>query len=162
MIKSESIQGLCVIVVGNSRDQLIQYVINLVGGYEVEFSCCDDIYTAVIELAKKTGSNCLVIGRLSDLSKEKGRFLEKTSEKGFGCCCLADKKFTEQQFKISDVNRTHTFIVNEPTEIERVVKTFLPRSGAQSANQKKINGSSDFMKDEFRTTEAELDALLGA
>ena len=152
MKKTDSNQCLSAIVVGRSDDQLVGFVNQLLSQYQVRFTCCENIYMAVVEMAKSDRSNVLVIGRFSDLSREQGFFLKKTCEKHIFCCCFADKNLRNRQFQISAVNQTNTFIVKEPAEIEEVIKRLLTGS----------SGPSAFMKDDFLTTKAELDALLGA
>lgn len=151
------------IVVGSSTDDFVQYTANLLEDYDIEFAHCGDVYSAVGELAKSISGNVLAIGRLEQLSREQGRFFHIASDKGIWCCCLVDGSLIKRHRYLGPeltANQAAVSVINEPAQIEQVITRLLADNLASSPC-KKENKSSDFIKDEFLTTKAELDALLG-
>ncbi len=159
--KAGSNLPLQVIVVGSSADQFVRHTTNLLGDSGIEFVLCDDVYSAVGELAKTESRNVLVIGRLGQLSKEQGRLFHMACENGYTCCCLADADLVRKRKQIFTAIETGAFVINEPAEIGQVV-TKLLAGGADCPPGKKANDRATApIKAEFLTTKAELDALLG-
>jgi len=179
------------VVVGGSSDELVRGVMGLAGGYGIESVRCDDVYSAVGRVAKRTGARGVVIGRLGELAREDGRFFEIARRNGFACCCLVEKDSAERPREIRAAMEAGASIVTGAAEIEELLMNLSGGGGAhtpekqedpQGAGSKtrallrevmgKILGvggagsqgnskASSFRKDEFRTTKAELDALLG-
>jgi hypothetical protein len=145
--------------VGGSTDEFIRHVMNLSDRHSIDFICCDDVYSAVGELAKSERPNVLVAGRIGQLSKEQGRFFHIVREKGYRCCCLADGD-TNRQRDVLAANETGAFIISEPVEIEDVVRKLLSGNGECAPGKRGGRRRTQFFKDEFLTTRAELDALL--
>jgi len=147
------------VVVGDSNDEFVIYAATLLEDEGIAFFRCDDVYSTVAELAKNTNENVLIIGRLSELSKEQGRFFHIAGEKGCRCCCLAEANSTHRQ-QLPVVVEMGASIINRPAELKEVVAE-LPANGwicSTEKNQKK--GASVFNKNDFLTTKAELEALL--
>jgi hypothetical protein len=159
--KAGSNLPLQVIVVGSSADQFVRHTTNLLGDCGLEFILCDDVYSAVGELAKSESRNVLVIGRLGQLSKEQGRLFHMACENGYACCCLADADLVRKQKQILTAIETGAFIIHEPAEIREVVTKLLAGSGDCSPGNKGNDKATATIKAEFLTTKAELDALLG-
>jgi len=147
-------------VVGSSADEFIAHTINLLGDYGLEFVLCDDVYSAVGELAKSKSRNVLVIGRLGQLCKEQGRLFHMACENGYACCCLADADLVRKRKQIFAAIETGAFIINEPAEIREVVTKLLAGGGDCSPRKKANDKATASIKAEFLTTKAELDALL--
>jgi hypothetical protein len=147
------------VVVGDSDDEFVIYAATLLKGEGITFSCCDDVYLTVAELAKNANENVLIISRLSELSKEQGRFFHIAGEKGCHCCCLAEVNSTcRQQFPV--VVETGASIINRPAELKEVVAELLANGWICSTEKKQKKGASAFNKNDFLTTKAELEALL--
>ncbi|MHC4172778.1 MAG: hypothetical protein ACYST5_07540 [Planctomycetota bacterium] len=161
MAKAGSNLPLQVIVVGSSADQFVRHTINLLGDCGIKFVLCDDVYSAVGELAKTETENALVVGRLGQLSPEQGRLFHMACEKGYTCCCLADVDLVRKRKQIFTAIETGAFIINEPAEIREVVTKLLAGSGNCSPGKKGNDRATATIKAEFLTTKAELDALLG-
>jgi hypothetical protein len=162
MEKFGSNTQLQAIIVGSSSDGFVRYAADLLTDYEVDFVCCGDVYSAVSELAKGNyDGNVLVIGRFEQLSREGGRFFQKVSENGLACCCLAEWNFARKRKQILAAIETGAFIINEPAEIAEVVTKLPGGSSISLPGRKENNRTSAFIKDEFLTTKAEIDALLG-
>ena len=161
MEKFGSNTQLQAIIVGSSSDGFVRYAADLLTDYEVDFVRCEDVYSAVSELAANRNGNVLVIGRFEQLSREGGRFFQKVSENGLACCCLAEWNFARKRKQILAAIETGAFIINEPAEIAEVVTKLLGSSSISLPEKKENNKASAFIKDEFLTTKAEIDALLG-
>lgn len=159
--KAGSNLPLQVIVVGSSADQFVLHTTNLLGDCGLEFVLCDDVYSAVGELAKSESRNVLVIGRLGQLCKEQGRLFHMACENGYACCCLADADLVRKRKQIFAAIETGAFVINEPEKIREVVTKLLAGSGNGSPEKKANERTTIPIKTEFLTTKAELDALLG-
>jgi hypothetical protein len=161
LAQTDSNLPLQTIVVGSSADQFVAHTINLLSDCGVEFVLCDDVYSAVGELARTETASALVVGRLGQLSPEQGRLFHMACEKGYTCCCLADANSVRKRKQILTAVETGAFIINEPAEIREVV-TKLLAGGRDCPPGKKTNDrATASIKAEFLTTKAELDALLG-
>ena len=161
MEKFGSGRQLYAIVVGKSDGEFVGYAMGLLGDYDIEFVLCEDIYAAVGRLAKSTGGNVLVIGRFGQLNREKGRFFQKVSKRGLTCCCLAEAGSGREQKQVLSATKTGAFVINEPVQLEEVVTKLLTDSSVSSSGKKRSGKVSAFDKNEFLTTRAEMDALLG-
>lgn len=176
-----------VVVVGGSSDEFVQCVMNLLGGCGAKTILCEDVYSAVGKMAAGRASNGVVIGRLGQLSREDGRFFHIARRNGLACCCLADKDLAERRRQVLSAIKAGVFVAIEPKEIlevlmklsggddvrppdeqqpgearallDKVMRGLLAGGRAGSSEN---NRALDFLKDEFLTTRAELDALLGA
>jgi len=173
------------VVVGGSSDELVRGVMGLAGGYGIESVRCEDVYSAVGRMAERAGARGVVIGRLGELAREDGRFFGIARRNGFACCCLVEKDFADRRRAVLAAMEAGASVVTEATEIDEVLME-LSGGGARGAEEQegskspallrevmgkilRVGGAgspgksvaSSFLKDEFRTTKAELDALLG-
>jgi len=151
---------LLVILVGGLKDGFVRRAKNTLERLGVEFVLCDNVYSAVGDLAKIESTNVLIIGRLGLLSKEQGRFFHMARVKGYRCCCLADKDLVYNQKLILKAIESGAYLIDKPAEIEEVLMKLLAGGDIRSSAEKENRRASGFRKDEFRTTKAELDALL--
>ncbi|MHC4727845.1 MAG: hypothetical protein ACYS17_11525 [Planctomycetota bacterium] len=55
---------------------------------------------------------------------------------------------------------SRAYVIGEPAEIEEILMTLLADSKSCSSGENEHRRASGFLKDEFLTTKAELDALL--
>jgi hypothetical protein len=159
--KADSNLPLQVIVVGSSADEFISHTMRVLGNHSVEFVLCDDVYSAVGELARSESRNTLVIGRLGQLSREQGRLFHMACENGYTCCCLADADLVRKRKQILTAIETGAFVINEPAEIGQVVTKLLAGGADCSLGKKAKDQATACIRTEFLTTKAELDALLG-
>lgn len=152
------------VIVGSTADEFVRQMKKLLGDYEVNSVLCEDIYSAVGVLAKSRNENVLVVGRFEQLGKEQGRFFHIASENGCICCCLVKPNSAQgrnpSQAELAAL-ATGTFIVNEPAKVEEVLSNLLAGGSGQLLNKKENGSGSILIRDEFLTTEAERDALLG-
>jgi hypothetical protein len=133
---------------------------DLAGGYGIESVRCEDVYSAVGRMAERAGARGVVIGRLGELAREDGRFFEIARRNGFACCCLVEKDFADRRRAVLAAMEAGAFVVTEATEIDEVLMD-LSGGGAGGFGSQGNCGALSFLKDEFRTTKAEQDALLG-
>jgi len=150
-----------VIVIGNSADRFIQHVINLLVEYDAKVVLCEDVYQAVGQWTRNGFSTVLLVGRLEHLNRENGRFFQKAKENCHTCCCFVEGLLARRQKQISAIEEVGGFIINEPAGFEHVLEKWLASGGLQPQVKKANSCSSGFFKDEFLTTKAELDALIG-
>jgi len=158
---SRAIRKLKAIVVGNDGDEFVRQSHKLLNDYEIELICCDNVYSAASQLAKNTYNNTVVIGRLEQLSREKGRFLRKIREKDIICFCLVDGSSAQKQRQTSAAKQMQAFIINEPAEIGEMMLKLLAGDLAGSSKKKARSAPSSFIEKGFLPTKAELEALLG-
>ena len=160
MSKGDSNLPLLVILVGTLEDEFVRQEKNILERLGVEFVLCDNVYSAVGDLAKRESRDILIIGRIGLLSKEQGRFFHIARVKGYRCCCLADRDLVGRQKLILQAIESGAYLIEKPAEIEEVLMKVLAGGKVCSSGEKENRRASGFLKDEFRTTKAELDALL--
>jgi len=160
--KGDSNLPLLVILVGSLKDEFVRRAKNILERLGVEFVLCDNIYSAVGDLAKIESPNVLIIGRVGLLSREQGRFFHMARVKGYRCCCLADRDLVRKRRLILDAIESGAYLIDKPAEIEEVLMKLLAGGKIRFPGEKENRRASGFRKDEFRTTKDELDALLEA
>jgi hypothetical protein len=158
--KGDSDLSLLVILIGALEDEFVRHTMNLLERLGVEFVLFDNVYSAVGDLAKRESRNVLIIGRIGLLSEEQGRFFHIARAKGYRCCCLADRDLVGRQKLILQAIESGAYLIEKPAEIEEVLMKVLAGGKVCSSGEKENRRASGFLKDEFRTTKAELDALL--
>jgi hypothetical protein len=147
---------LRVMIVGHSADKFVREAMPLLADYGAEFEYCGDVYSAVGRLANKESTDTLVVGRLTDLVIEQGLFFDLAGRNGFACCCFMDGDAVSKHKEILTVMQKGAYIVNEPIQIKDVIKELLQKGQAISQR----NTTQGYIKQEYLTSEAELDALL--
>jgi len=158
--KGDSNLPLLVILVGGLADEFVRQAKNILERRGVEFVLCDNVYSAVGDLAKIESPNVLIIGRVGLLSKEQGRFFHIARVKGYRCCCLADRDLVSRQKLILKAIESGAYLIDKPAEIKEVLMKLLTGGKIRFSAEKEYRRASGFLKDEFLTTKAELDALL--
>lgn len=146
--------GRRLLAVGSSRDRLAIETLRLAAEYEVEGARCDDIYSAVADLA--AGGRCcaLVVGQLRDLGKEDGSFFRVAARNGARCAVLLEQAGLDDRRAVLTAVRARATMIDAVDELRGVVEAWLAGPGCLP-EVPRLTG------DEFRATEAELDALLG-
>ncbi len=156
MAGSDVNSRLHVMTIGHSADKFVREAMSLLADYGAEFEHCTDVYSAVGRLAKKESTDTLVIGRLTDLVIEQGLFLDLAGRNGFACCCFVDGDAVSKRKEILTVMQKGAYIVNEPIQIKDVIEELLQQGQAISQR----DTTQGYIKQEYLTSEAELDALL--
>lgn len=160
MAKGNSNLPLLVMLVGGLADEFIGQAKNILERLGVEFGLCDNVYLAVGDLAKRDNRNVLIVGRIGLLSKEQGRLFHIARAKGYRICCFADRDLLRRKKLILKAIESGAYVIDKPAEIEEILMTLLKGIKVCSSAEKENRRASGFLKDEFLTTKAELDALL--
>lgn len=160
MSKGDSNLPLLVVLIGGLEDEFVRQAKNILERLGVESVLCDNIYSAVGDLAKIENQNVLIIGRVGLLSKEQGRFFHIARVKGYRCCCIVDRDLVRKRKLILDAIESGAYLIDKPAEIEEVLMKFQAGGKIRRSGEKENRRASGFLKDEFLTTKAELDALL--
>jgi len=169
------------IVVGDTSDRFVQEVIDCCTDDGLECIRCEDVYAAVVHLC--AGGTGVVVGRLEQLLPHRWRLLEIAGRRGFTCCFYAEKDPIGKRSEILAAMAAGARLVTGAEEVRAVFEALaagrgpLPpaadhperRTGIEAVVETMLGagGGSDgrsapgFFKEEFRTTKAELDALLG-
>lgn len=158
MNRTDHNSKLRIFVVGDSIKEIISDVINSLGTDKFDIEVCDDIYTLFSRIAKREMKNLMVIGCLRQLAKEQGRFFEIARNNDLACCCVIDNGNGHRAEEILAAVKAGAFIISEPVEIKEVIKSLYSYKGSCYLEDSELR---PVIKDEFRTTKAELDALLG-
>jgi hypothetical protein len=140
--------------VGSSRSRLVTEILRLAAEYEVEGARCDDIYSAVADLAAGPRCCALVVGPLRDLAKEDGSFFRVAARNGARCAVLLEQPGPDDRSAVLTAIRARATMIDAVDELRGVVEAWLVSPGCPPQ-------VSRLAGDEFRATEAELDALLG-
>jgi hypothetical protein len=152
MVEGDSARHPYVVVVGDARDDLVTHVLRLAREYEIGATRCDDVYSAVVELAAQGSRRLWVIGRFREMARENSRFFTLAARNGARCCCLVDQDSPTGRSGVLAAVRTGVLLVARMEEIEPILEAWLASGGCHSGG---------LAEEEFRATEAELDALLG-
>ena len=155
MVEGDSARHPRIIVVDGSRDGLVAQALRLASEHEVEIAQCDDVYSAVAEMATSRGS-VLLVGRLDEMAREKGRLFALAARHKAQCCCVLEPERCAEAAGVLAAVAGGVSLVARAEEVGRVLKDWLTWNRCRS----KPAGST-FIEDEFRATEAELNALLG-
>jgi hypothetical protein len=145
------------IVVGSVADSFVRDVMGLLDNCRIGFVRCDDVYSAVGESAGREDGGTLLVGRLGQFSREGGRFFRIAHENGHICCCLVDGASRWRHKEVLAAMRMGAYVISEPAGIGGIIEELLTAARSCASDW---DGDRAYMKDEFRTTEAELDALL--
>jgi hypothetical protein len=154
MVEGDPGHRLCVIVVRELREQVVAEVTRVAADYEVDVTLCDDVYGAVVVLARSTGSCALTVGRLRELARENGRFFRVAARNGARCCAWLDEDDPAERNVVLSVVRAGASVIDRIEEIGGVVENWLARTGCHGDG----TGATD---QQWRASEAELNALLG-
>jgi len=146
--------GRRLIAVGGLQDRWVTEVLRMAAEYEVAAVCSDDIYTAVAELAGDRCRCVLVVGPLRELARENGHFFRVAARNGARCAVLLEKPGAAERNDVLAAVRAGAWVIDTIDEVQRGVETWLAGPACPP-------GVSRVVHEEFRATEAELDALLG-
>ena len=151
------------VVVGSAADGFVRQMMNLLRGCDVDFVHFEDLYFAVGWLAKNHQyADTIVIGRLEQLSAEQGRFFHIAAEKGWVCCCFIDAESARKPKRLAAAIETGAVIIDQAEQVRTLLSRLGPRAPDARLQEEARNRPPAFLKDQFLTTKAELDALLGA
>ncbi len=134
------------VVIGEKTDEFVHGIIALLIEYDVEFVLAETIYQAAAKLAALDDNDLIFFGRAAEMTMENGAFLKRINELSCPCCCLTEGEMPDKGFDM--------FLIGDIKDAE----TFL--SNCREQKNESQRNSKTFNKNEFLTTQEELDALL--
>ncbi len=159
MVEGDLKLDRCLIAVGDLDPTAAGDLVRLAGEYEIGLAGCADSYTAVAALAARSGRSTLVVGRLTELTRENAAFFSIAARNGARCCCLRKCDGFSDHERVVAALQAGAYLVNGNGDLAAAVRDWLAaetrRAEAQAA-RRPAHGDDD-----FRTTDAELSALLG-
>jgi hypothetical protein len=132
-------------------------MVRLAREYQVEAVPCDDVYSAVVAMARAGGRRTLVVGPMRELAREESRFFQIAEMNSLRCCCLMEKGPLAGSSGMLRAVRAGAAIVGDAREVRPILKDWLSHSGHRTVRR----GLGDLTDDDLRATDAELSALLG-
>jgi hypothetical protein len=135
------------VLIGRPDDDLVRRCMAVLADRHIDFTTSPDVYAAVACIARRP-AGLLIVGKLRELSLEGGRFFDLAARYGHRCCCFADNNATA-------LPHPHTAIASDMPQLLKTLERLLAQRAA--AEPEKM----EFDKDKFKTSEAELKALLG-
>jgi hypothetical protein len=146
--------GRRLIAVGGAQDRLATEALRVAAEYEVAAARCDDIYTAVAELAGGGRRWSLVVGPLRELARGNSQFFRVAARNGARCAVLLEQPGAAERRDVLAAVGAGAWVIETIDDLQGVVVTWLAGPGCPP-------GVSRSVHEEFQATEAELDALLG-
>ncbi len=160
MVEGDSARHPCVIVVGDTRDDLATQTLRLASEYEVDVARCDDVYSAVAQWATRGRACVLLVGRFGEMARENSRLFALAVRYGARCCCLLDRQDPVGQGDVLTAVRAGVSFIGRIEGVKPILEDWLACSPA-SRDRGSGRAGRSLTDDEFRATEAELNALLG-
>ena len=136
------------LLVGDEDGTFVREAVQLAGEYELATVRCDDVYSAVAELARDGDPQTVVAGTFRDLARENGTFFALARHRGVRCCCLLEPNAAEREMILAAV-RLGVHPIGESGDLRAFLESWLAESRRR------------VLLDDTRMTEAELRALLG-
>jgi hypothetical protein len=155
MVEGDLGRHLVVMVVAAGHDALIVDASRLAGEYEVDMIRCEDVYATVVELAVSRGRRALVIGRLREMAKENRHLFRIAARHGARCCALLDPEAPIERTVVLTAMRAGVAVVETTDEVRAVLAAWLAGGEGRPFRPTVCHD------EEYRATEAELNALLG-
>lgn len=157
MVEGDSARYPCVTVVGDARDDLGKQVLCLARQFVVEVVRCDDVYAAAAELVTREKGRVLLAGRFWDMVGEGGRLFALAIRNDAWCCAWLDRGNPLDQGDILGAIRAGVVFIDRAEQMESLLQDWLAGAGGPGRRL----GRRSLADEEFRATEAELNALLG-
>lgn len=153
VMAGDSPVNAAVIVVGGRHDAFVVEAMQLAREYETKPVQCDDVYSAVAELAKTDG--CVaVIGLFGEMVRENSAFFRLVRRAGTPCCCLLNDDDAGERDEILRAVRLGVHLVGDIEPVRDLLEGCLAAGRCASSRDDGLPSEDD------RATEAELEALL--
>ena len=157
MVEGDSSPDLGLIAIGDAKDVPNQDAVRLADEYELELTVCEDVYSAVAALAARTGKRFLIVGRLRRLASEDGLFFQVAARNGARCLCVLETDRAPDRGEVLAALGAGAQVVGRVEDVRAILEEWLSRNDCD--DDLPVGRSRAI--EEFRTTDAELDALLG-
>ena len=155
MVEGDLGRHRVVIVVGAAHDAAAAEIARLAADYEVDVRRCDDVYAATAEVTLSRERCVLVVGGLGELAKEGRRFFAIAAGSGARCCGLLDAATGTEPDVVAAAVRAGVVVIGATAEVKDVFDAWLAVGGCPPSEPVVC------LDEEYRATEAELNALLG-
>lgn len=169
MVTDNTSPGPLVVVVGDPAGPIVSAVQRLAREGEVDVAACDNVYAAVVRIARATGRRVLVVGARRDLAREDNAFLQMATARGIRCCCLLDPADRSAREELLGALRVGVTVLGDVQDIRGLLPEWLGTPPAGDAEHSTRDAGSAGCParatdgesyEEFRATAAELNALL--
>lgn len=134
-------------------------VARLAGEHEIRVAVCEDSYSAVAELAGRAGRSSLVIGHLAELARENSVFFSIAARNGARCCCLRKAERPSDSEDAVAAIQAGARLISGNGDLVTAVENWLAEDGDHAGAA--VESHWTRRDEDFRTTQAELSALLG-
>ncbi len=159
MVEGDLKLDRCLIAVGDLGPTARGDLARLAGEYEVAVAGCEDSYAAVAELAVRPGRNALVVGHLAELTRDNGIFFTIAARNGAKCCCLRKPDGPSDHEHVLAAVHAGVYLVSGNGDLAAAIEDWLAQERRRAASS--LEDYPLFRNDEeFRATDAELNALL--
>jgi hypothetical protein len=169
MARNDAGLGSCVVVVGDPSSELVQTTRQWAREGEIDVVLCEDVYAAVVRIVQAGGRRVLALGTMRELTRENGAFFRIAAAHAIPCCCWLDRTGPVGRKDVHAALEAGVRLVDAVADVRRILKEWLgtpppegtPRPARQAAPSQRGRGAAaDTSYEEFRATEAELNALL--
>lgn len=144
-----------ILVIGDRDSRFVQEAARLARRHGLGVTSCEDVYSAAAELALSSGQFVAVAGLLRHLATGKGDFMALASRRGVPCCCLLDANRSADRRGLAAAVRRGVHVIGEPAEMREFLEDRLGAAGRSPGDEDALSA------EDYRATEAEIDALLG-
>jgi len=147
------------LVIGGRDDYFFNYVVSLFEDFGVDYLQAEDVYSAVAELAAAKGSEVIAVGRIELLAEEQGTFFDIARNNSAVCCCFVEGDIVFGLSGIAEATEAGAIVIQQVGQLDPIISSLLARNVGESL---KKNAKKHILIDDFRCTEEEFNALLGA
>lgn len=160
---SDSDSKLHAIVVADGADGIVHAATGTLQANGIPYRTCTDVYEATGYLAGNGAQPVLVVGRLEELGRERGRFFEIIRRNGHTCCCISAGSDVREAALAEALRNTgqpaQPISICAEDSLTEAMDKIIRRSGrislTRSASRARYTGS------EFSASRAEMEALFG-
>ena len=149
------------LVIGAESDMFIRNCLRMLDTFGIESMYCTDIYSALAKILKAKERDIIAIATSSTFNTDHGRFFNIASKYNCICICLEDTGSAKRYMQSLAAISTEALVVNQPGEIEAIITSVVNGGIAFKSVAGEKMKSSSFIKEDFLTTTAEINALLG-
>ena len=154
-------QRFFALVIGAESDMFVRNCLRMLEMFGIESMYCTDVYSALAKILRAKEWDIIVISRSSTFNTDHGRFFNIASKYNCICICLEDTGSAKRYMQSLAAISTEALVVNQPDEIEAIISSVIKGGIAFKPGAGEKVKSSSFIEEDFLTTTAEINALLG-